>query len=63
MRKRGRKRVKSLSPILQNKVAKEEKLMELFGSPSRVRIIDFLGSHSGESYYQQEIMPETGLSL
>ncbi len=42
---------------------KEEKLVKLFGSTSRARILDFLCSHSGESYYQREIMHETGLSL
>ncbi len=42
---------------------KEEKLVKLFGSTSRARILDFLCSHSGESYYQRQIMHETGLSL
>ena len=42
---------------------KEEKLVKLFGSTSRARILDFLCRHSGESYYQREIMHETGLSL
>jgi predicted transcriptional regulator len=42
---------------------KDEKLVKLFGSTSRARILDFLCSHSAESYYQWEIMHETGLSL
>ena len=42
---------------------KEDRLVKLFGSTSRARILDFLCFHSGESYYQREIMHETGLSL
>jgi predicted transcriptional regulator len=42
---------------------KEEKLARLFGSTSRARILAFLSSNSGQSYYQREIIYETGLSL
>ena len=46
-----------------SKAADEEKLVRLFGSISRARILEFLCRHSGESYYQREIMHETGLPL
>ena len=38
-------------------------LVKLFGSTSRARILTFLCSHSGASFYQRQIMFETGLSL
>ena len=41
----------------------EETLTRLFGSVSRARILDFLLSHGGRTFYQREIMFETGLSL
>ena len=41
----------------------EEILTRLFGSVSRARILHFLLSHVGRTYYQREIMYETGLSL
>jgi predicted transcriptional regulator len=41
----------------------EEKLVKLFGSTSRPRILSLLIDHSHRSFYQREIMYETGLSL
>jgi predicted transcriptional regulator len=41
----------------------EEILSRLFGSVSRARILEFLLSHAGSSFYQREIMYETGLTL
>ena len=41
----------------------EEFLIRLFGSGSRARILSFLYGHAGRSFYQREIMYETGLSL
>jgi len=41
----------------------EEILTRLFGSVSRARILEFLLSHAGRTFYQREIMYETGLSL
>jgi predicted DNA-binding transcriptional regulator len=41
----------------------EEILTRLFGSVSRARILHFLLSHAGRTFYQREIMYETGLSL
>jgi len=38
-------------------------LIKLFGSVSRARIIGLLVSQAGRSFYQREIMYETGLSL
>jgi hypothetical protein len=38
-------------------------LTKLFGSISRARILGFLYAHAGQSFYQREIMYETGLSL
>jgi predicted DNA-binding transcriptional regulator len=41
----------------------EERVIKLFGSISRARILTFLLAHAGQSFYQREIMYETGLSL
>lgn len=41
----------------------EEILVRLFGSVSRGRILDLLISNADRSFYQREIMFETGLSL
>lgn len=41
----------------------EEFLTKLFGSVSRVRILCFLYALPGQSFYQREIMYQTGLSL
>ena len=41
----------------------EEILARLFGSVSRARILHFLLSHAGRTFYQREIMFETGLTL
>ena len=38
-------------------------LTRLFGSVSRARILHFFLSHAGRTFYQREIMFETGLSL
>jgi predicted transcriptional regulator len=40
-----------------------EVLTKLFGSASRARILELLLSNSGRTFYQREIMFETGLSL
>jgi predicted transcriptional regulator len=41
----------------------EEFLIKLFGSVSRARILCFLYALPGQTFYQREIMYETGLSL
>jgi hypothetical protein len=41
----------------------DEILTRLFGSISRARILGFLLSHTGNAFYQREIMFETGLTL
>jgi predicted transcriptional regulator len=41
----------------------EENLVKLFGSVSRARILRFLYAFAGHSFYQREIMYETGLAL
>ncbi len=41
----------------------EERMVKLFGSISRPRILALLLSHPHQSFYQREIMYETGLSL
>jgi hypothetical protein len=41
----------------------EESLVKLFGSVSRARILNFLYAFEGQSFYQREIMYETGLVL
>jgi len=37
--------------------------VKLFGSVSRARILGFLYAFAGQSFYQREIMFETGLAL
>ncbi len=41
----------------------EEMMAKLFGSTSRPRILSLLLSHPQQTFYQREIMYETGLSL
>ncbi len=41
----------------------EKGLVKLFGSVSRARILTFLYAFEGQSFYQREIMYETGLAL
>ena len=41
----------------------EENLVKLFGSVSRARILAFLYTFLGRSFYQREIVFETGLAL
>ncbi len=41
----------------------ETKLIKLFGSTSRVRILSLLLNNPGSSFYQREVMFETGQSL
>ena len=41
----------------------EERLVRLFGSTSRPRILGLLLADTGKALYQREIMFETGLSL
>ncbi len=41
----------------------DEVLSRLFGSVSRARILQLLVSKAGRTFYQREIMFETGLSL
>ncbi len=38
-------------------------LVRLFGSVSRARILEFLLTHTDRTFYQREIMFETGLTL
>ena len=46
---------------MSKKVGLEENLIKLFGSVSRARILSFLYAFAGQSFYQREIMYETGL--
>ena len=48
---------------MKNHPDSDEILVKLFGSVARARIIKLLVSHTGRSFYQREIMYETGLSL
>ena len=41
----------------------EATLIKLFGSTSRARILSLLLGNTGRSFYQREVMYETGLSL
>jgi len=48
---------------MSKKAGLEENLEKLFGSVSRARILSFLYAFEGQSFYQREIMYETGLAL
>jgi len=41
----------------------EQILVKLFGSVFRARILNFLYAFEGQSFYQREMMYETGLAL
>ncbi len=41
----------------------EKNLVKLFGSVSRARILSLLYAYEGRSFYQREVMYETGLAL
>jgi DNA-binding MarR family transcriptional regulator len=48
---------------MKKKSDSKEVLVKLFGSISRARILGFLYAFPGASFYQREIMYETGLTL
>jgi predicted transcriptional regulator len=48
---------------MKKSVDPELSLIKLFGSVSRVRILEFLHAFCGQSFYQREIMFRTGLTL
>jgi len=48
---------------MKNRDLIEEMTVKLFGSTSRPRILSLLLSHPQQTFYQREIMYETGLSL
>ena len=48
---------------MKKKPGPEEILVKLFGSISRARILMLLLAVPGQSFYQREIMYETGLTL
>jgi hypothetical protein len=48
---------------MKRKTGREEDLTKLFGSVSRGKILGFLYAFLGQTFYQREIMFETGLSL
>jgi predicted transcriptional regulator len=48
---------------MKKKSDSEEVLVKLFGSISRARILVLLHAVPGQSFYQREIMYETGLTL
>ena len=48
---------------MRTKSNSQEVLAKFFGSVSRARILDLLSTNFGRSFYQREIMFETGLSL
>jgi hypothetical protein len=56
--------VEGLTPqSMKNSPDSDQILAKLFGSVSRARILELLLSNSGRTFYQREIMFETGLSL
>ena len=48
---------------MSKKAGLEDNFVKLFGSVSRARILSFLYAFEGQSFYQREIMYETGLAL
>jgi len=48
---------------MKNRDHTEEMMAKLFGSRSRPRILNLLLSRPRQTFYQREIMYETGLSL
>ena len=48
---------------MKNRGPREEMMVRLFGSTSRPRILSLLLSRPRQTFYQREIMYETGLSL
>jgi len=48
---------------MKNRDRMEERMVRLFGSTSRPRILGLLLSRPQQTFYQREIMYETGLSL
>ena len=48
---------------MKNRDHTEEMMAKLFGSTSRPRILSLLLSRPQQTFYQREIMYETGLSL
>jgi predicted transcriptional regulator len=48
---------------MKNRDPVEEMTVKLFGSTSRPRILSLLLSHPQQTFYQREVMYETGLSL
>ena len=48
---------------MKNKDHMEEMMVSLFGSTSRPRILSLLLNRPQQTFYQREIMYETGLSL
>ena len=48
---------------MKNRDRMEERMVRLFGSTSRPRILSLLLSRPQQTFYQREIMYETGLSL
>ncbi len=48
---------------MKNRDTAEEMTVKLFGSTSRPRILSLLLGHPQQTFYQREIMFETGLSL
>ena len=48
---------------MKNRALIEETTVKLFGSTSRPRILSLLLSNPQQTFYQREVMYETGLSL
>ena len=48
---------------MSKKGAPKETLIKFFGSTSRARILTFFFQNQGVSFYQRQIMFETGVSL
>jgi len=60
---RGEANIPGMTKQINKGMDDDERLVRLFGSTSRPRILELLLADTGKAFYQREIMYETGLSL
>ena len=60
---RGEANIPRMAKQINKGMADDERLVRLFGSTSRPRILGLLLADTGKAFYQREVMYETGLSL
>ena len=60
---RGEANIPGMAKQINKGMSDDERLVRLFGSTSRPRILGLLLADTAKAFYQREIMYETGLSL